>query len=398
MPEENPQGFALLCNYAGIVEEIVFTAYDEDRIGARGTSFIEQACESDRLAAHNFLSTLLRERSAFDWNFSMRIGARQQRFFFAGTNNEKNFLLLASEERAHLAALYGILEKRQDARLFTHMILLAQMHLHERLTQTVQYDIYDELSKLNNELATLHRELSRKNLELEKLNAEKNRFLGIAAHDVRSPLSIVLNYAEFLEEDIGDQLSEENLKFLRNIKVASNFMINLINNLLDISAIESGKFDIQLEALDLSSLARNTIELNRLFARKKHIDLVADIQPTPSILADPGKIEQVLNNLISNAIKYSHEKTTVTVSLSSDEQMIRVTVRDQGQGIPKAELETLFQPFQKTSVRSTAGEKSTGLGLAIVKKIIEAHHGSVGVESEVGVGSTFFCTLPIHHQ
>jgi signal transduction histidine kinase len=115
----------------------------------------------------------------------------------------------------------------------------------------------------------------------------------------------------------------------------------------------------------------------------------------PPIGFDQNKIEQVLNNLISNAIKYSHPHTTITIEVLKEKAFVVTNVIDQGQGIPQDELPHVFKAFQKTSTKPTAGEKSTGLGLAIVKKIVEGHQGEIGVESEVGKGSTFFFKLPL---
>jgi signal transduction histidine kinase len=136
--------------------------------------------------------------------------------------------------------------------------------------------------------------------------------------------------------------------------------------------------------------------LNRVLATRKHITVEVDApRALPPIPLDAGKIEQVLNNLISNAVKFSHRGTRVRVRLACAPEAVTVGVLDQGQGIPAADLTKLFQPFSKTSVQTTAGEQSTGLGLAIVRRIVEGHGGRIWVESEVGRGSEFSFTLPV---
>jgi signal transduction histidine kinase len=228
---------------------------------------------------------------------------------------------------------------------------------------------------------------------LRSLNEQKNKFLGMAAHDLRNPIGGILGYSEMLLED---ELADEQRTVVSKIESSSKFMLRLLNDLLDISQIESGKLELNLELCDVAGLVRQNIELNRIIAAKKQIGIELDLAPDlPVITADPAKFEQVLSNLVSNAIKYSFPGTQARVSLARHEDGVKVSVRDQGQGIPAEELSKVFQEFEKTSVKSTAGEKSTGLGLAIVKRIVEGHGGAIGVESTVGEGSTFWFTLPL---
>lgn len=253
----------------------------------------------------------------------------------------------------------------------------------------------NELTLVNNELANVQRELAAQNLLLARLNEEKNRLLGMAAHDLRTPIGVIRTYSEFLEEEIADNLTSEQKSFLSVIHSSSEFMLRLIDDLLDVSAIEAGRLSLQREPADLEKLIRRSVEMNHALGAHKRIG-VEFLSPGCPVIApvDSGKIEQVLNNLISNAIKFSHPDTTVHVALGSDDGNEVVRVEDQGQGIPAEELNRLFDPFVTSSVRATAGESSTGLGLAIVRRIIEGHGGTVGVRSEVGRGSVFSFTLP----
>jgi signal transduction histidine kinase len=139
------------------------------------------------------------------------------------------------------------------------------------------------------------------------------------------------------------------------------------------------------------------VEFNRLLARQKQIEIMLSREEgIPTLRVDAPKIEQVLNNLIGNAIKFSHPKTTVEVRAARRERDVVIDVRDEGQGIPAGELDRLFIPFESHSVKSTGGEPSTGLGLAIAKRIVEGHGGEIRVRSEVGVGSTFSFSLPLN--
>ena len=255
--------------------------------------------------------------------------------------------------------------------------------------------MYDELMRVNNDLANLQRELYRKNLELAAINEQKNQFLGMAAHDLRSPLGAIMAYSEFLEDEAGPKLSKEHREFISTIRDSSQFMLGLINDLLDVTQFESGKLKMALQPVDLLAVARHNIALNLVLASKKQIRIVLHPgPPLPVLMLDPGKIEQVLNNLLSNAIKFSHVNTEVSVDLSRDARHVVIMIADQGQGIPAEELPKLFKPFSRTRVQSTAGESSTGLGLSIVRRIVEGHGGTVGVTSQVGKGTSFSIRLP----
>jgi PAS domain S-box-containing protein len=238
--------------------------------------------------------------------------------------------------------------------------------------------------------------LRQSNDQLRELNKQKNEFLGMAAHDLRNPIAVIQNASSVLSRYSSENLSEKQKEFLKKIYDTSKFMLELLNNLLDISKIESGKLELEISKDNYPDFVRKNIEFNRFFATEKGISIEPMLSDNISqVNFDKSKIEQVLNNLISNAIKYSHADTTIRIEVLKQGNFVVTKVVDQGQGIPENELPQVFKPFQKASTKPTAGEKSTGLGLAIVKKIVEGHRGEIGVESEVGKGSTFFFRLPL---
>ena len=253
-----------------------------------------------------------------------------------------------------------------------------------------------ELAEANQQLLRMHRELAKKNNELEKLNKDKNKFLSMAAHDLRNPVGAILSFGLILQEEGRKKLNPDEQEFVNIIVNSSDFVLKLLNELLDISVIESGDLNLKPAELDLAYLVQNNIALNKVLADKKsiHIEYESNVEEV-NVNIDPVKIEQVMNNLISNAIKFSFPESTITVFVKKGENEVIFGVKDNGQGIPNTELNKLFVPFEKLSVKSTAGEKSTGLGLVIVKKIMEGHKGRVEVESKQGHGSIFTCTLPL---
>ncbi len=191
-------------------------------------------------------------------------------------------------------------------------------------------------------------------------------------------------------------MDERQREFVTTIKRTSEFMLHMVTDLLDVTAIEGGKLTLDRQPTDLVELTRRNVKLNGVLSARKAIAIELEAPASlPEVAFDRGKIEQVLNNLISNAVKFSHRGRAVHVSITAADGVATVAVSDQGQGIPAADLSKLFKPFSKTSVQSTAGEPSTGLGLAIVRNIVEGHGGRIWVKSEVGRGSTFSFTLPL---
>ena len=237
-------------------------------------------------------------------------------------------------------------------------------------------------------------EIRRNNKKLTELNELKNKFLGIAAHDLRNPLYLIRSFSEILRDGSVGSVNEKQRAMLGKIFNSSDFMGTLLNNLLDISKIESGKIELQKKVQDFNELVEKQVELNQLIAQKKNIDLHFDRENLPPLSFDDNAMVQVMGNFISNAIKFSPTDTHIHVTTENLKDEIRFSVHDEGPGISKEDQKLLFGEFQTLSAKPTGGEKSTGLGLAIVKKLVLLHKGQVGVSSEPGKGSTFYFTLP----
>ncbi|WP_420600911.1 response regulator [Flagellimonas sp.] len=241
------------------------------------------------------------------------------------------------------------------------------------------------------------RALEQQYQELCALNQLKNKFLGIAAHDIRNPLAIIEFYSKSLLKELGPILNDPTkIQELENIFISTKFAQNLVNDFLDISKMESGNIELEEEMVNVHHFLESNILFNQVFASKKNINLIGEIEVDGLEAAfDKNKMNQVLNNLITNAIKFSHQDTTIHLKAQKKGDYLLLSIEDEGQGIPEKEITHLFDPFAKTSVKSTAGEKSTGLGLMIVKKIVDAHMAEITVTSKVGTGSCFNIKLPI---
>ena len=252
-----------------------------------------------------------------------------------------------------------------------------------------------EVLELNHELNNLSRELAHKNAELAQLNALKNQFLGMAAHDLRKPIGLILSYAEFVIDEAGDALDAEQRGFMRTIKGAADRMRKVVDDFLDVSLIEAGRFSLDEQPQDLDKLVKAAVTLVHLAAAKRSVQVDTRLDPSALRLhVDGPKLEQVLTNLLSNAVEHSPESGSVTISSRSAASEMRVEVKDTGRGISAEQQQRLFQSFASGQAKKTTGERSIGLGLAIARKIVEAHGGRMFVESELGQGSVFGFTLP----
>jgi two-component system, sensor histidine kinase and response regulator len=247
-------------------------------------------------------------------------------------------------------------------------------------------------------ITMLNEELREKKKELEHLNQQKSQLIGMVAHDLRNPLTVIMGLGDLLSLQLKDSLGEKQLAYLDRIKASSIYMVNLINNMLDVRMVESGKVNLDAQETDVLALVRECVDLNNFLAESKNIFIrFAHKGSGFNAQIDRLRIEQAMNNVLSNAAKYSEPGSTIWVDVARIASQVVISVKDEGPGIPQEDLDRIFEPFMKGSAKPTAGEKSTGLGLAIVKKVAEAHNGTIRVESQLGVGTTFHIALPMVH-
>jgi len=237
--------------------------------------------------------------------------------------------------------------------------------------------------------------LTKQNAELERLNLLKNEFLGMAAHDLRTPLGAITAYSEFLAEDLDAVLRDEHREWLEVIRSSSEYMSRLVDGILDVALSEAGKLSLSPEPTAMSDLVARCVVRNRILAsRKNSILKLESAGPLPVLWVDPARIEQVVGNLISNAAKFSPPKSTITVRARPHDGGVLLSVQDEGPGLRNENLDQLLQPFRTGAAVGTRSERSTGLGLAIVKRVVEGHGGRVWVTSVEGEGATFHVFLP----
>jgi signal transduction histidine kinase len=245
--------------------------------------------------------------------------------------------------------------------------------------------------KMQNALA----DLAASNERLVHLNNEKNEFLGIAAHDLKNPLTVILGNAELMTMTDNPKISS---RCNTVIIAAATRMRDLIASLLDANAIEQGRFISKIESCDLNELVGQCVESNRASADRKQIALRLGVSENLWAKVDRAATLQVFDNLISNALKFSPPQTTVTVHTLPEKDSVLITVRDEGPGINAEDQKKLFQKFTRLTARPTGGEGSTGLGLAIVKRLVEAMAGTIQCQSQPGSGAVFMVRLPAGTQ
>jgi two-component system sensor histidine kinase GlrK len=228
--------------------------------------------------------------------------------------------------------------------------------------------------------------------EMEKLKAD---FFSLMAHELRTPVASIKEGTDLLLKGIGEEFKEKRNTVLTIIAEESNRLIDLVNSLLDLSKMEAGMMSFSLETLDLKPLINRAISGIEPLAMTKNVSIKMKIPPDlPYVKMDAERILQALRNLIGNAVKFTPVGGQVTISARAVEKGVNVSVADTGPGIPKEELDSIFDKFRQATIASYSKIKGTGLGLAIVKHIINAHGGKVWVESEPGCGSIFIFLLP----
>lgn len=303
------------------------------------------------------------------------------------------------ENHRMIAALYKAEKKwEQFAVHFEKYHTLKEEVLSEEATRKAQRFANErEVALIQREQEILREknaELEALNAQLRELNAEKNEFLGIASHDLKNPLSSIAILANLLENETSTLSQEEIKEFAGDIRTSSKRMFDLIKDLLDINRIEQGIALSDTTSFASNDFIQSSVEHHRAAAQAKSIRIISALE-TVEIQSSPSTFLQVIDNVLSNAVKFSPANTVISVRSEVTNTMLRISVQDQGPGLTPEDLGKLFGKFMRLSARPTGGEHSTGLGLSIVKKLVEAMHGSIRCESEAGKGATFIIELPL---
>jgi signal transduction histidine kinase/ligand-binding sensor domain-containing protein len=243
------------------------------------------------------------------------------------------------------------------------------------------------------------RELEQKNREAERASRAKSAFLANMSHELRTPLNSIIGFAEILAERLEQRIDGRQIGFLRIIESSGRRLLTLINDLLDVSKIEAGKMELTVDEFSPAEEIGDVCELLRGAAGRAGIEIVTLVEPLPPVRSDAIKFRHIVSNLVSNAVKFSHSGSAVSVRArvvgAADVEMIELSVEDRGIGIEPSAIESIFEEFRQLDTTPARKHEGTGLGLSLVRSFVHLLGGQVSVESAPGEGSTFTVTIPV---
>jgi PAS domain S-box-containing protein len=242
-----------------------------------------------------------------------------------------------------------------------------------------------------------NRELDLRNREVERANELKSNFLATMSHELRTPLNAIIGFSDLLSEETAGELNEKQKRFVTHVKGGAKHLLQLINDILDLSKIESGHLELNEETFALAELIPEVLSTIRPLAMAKKIELEADAADDTTVRGDRVRLKQVLYNLLSNAIKFTPDCGTVTLKSSREADCVVTSVKDNGLGIAPGDLELIFEEFRQSGGTTKGISEGTGLGLAITKRLVRQHMGDISVTSSPGKGSEFVFSLPYCH-
>ena len=380
----SPEGLAFRCTPSGEVRRVVRSTLAEAAIAA---SLADSVSEGSLEAAAVFIRAL--SRGEFARSMPLRIGMRDVHCFG----------LMQRERDEEIIRVVGVIDPLEAAPfaedIAAHDLDRGFATLAQEIRRTHStYELYEELARTNNELVTAQRELARTNAELTRLSTWKTEILGMAAHDLRNPLAANKGFLTFLQQDSA-AFPEDSRMLLRRLQSNSDYMLQLVESVLDFSAIESGTVRLTREPRSLAAAVEEVVVTLRVVAEARSIAIELSEEPLPPLPVDRIKIMEALHNLIGNAVQYSPRGSVVEVRVRRDGESALVDIEDHGPGIPDQEIPELFTPFKRLSTARFGRRRSVGLGLAITRRLIEAHGGRISVASTVGKGTTFTVQLPL---
>jgi K+-sensing histidine kinase KdpD len=286
-------------------------------------------------------------------------------------------------EGSDIGLFFGIIQEEKQ-KVNQEVLTLLSIVINTTALAMENAILYSDVQKHNETLNGL----------VEERTSQIRRFLSIASHDMRNPISCIRGMADLFKEIYTEETTEDGMEMIQTISSTSALLLDLLNDILDMTAIDSGELQLRKSNVNLIEIIQSVSSINKLTAERKDIKLEfthEDVEET--VYLDPLKIRQVVENLTTNAIKFSPRETNLKLNARMDGNRFFFQVKDEGPGIPEKERHLLFTEFGKTSVLPTGGESSTGLGLAISERIVKAHHGNIWVDCPEEGGSEFNFSL-----
>ncbi len=401
-------GLALLCRVDGVIEKVLLDQVplaNDAAVGSHFRALVTAECEEK---ADRFLREISSRKSAFGWELQVRSGRTARPLHFGGSSSGTSLLIVAARSTAELTKVYEDVNSVDDASVDDFRALLRERSIDEASTSFRPLDIYDDLTRLNNELANSQRELARRSAELERTIAENSRlydeaqranrgkddFIATLAHELRSPMTAIRGWIQMLQ---NHNLNEEETKTaIDMIENSAEVQARLVDDLFDMSRINTSKLRLDLRRVELSSIVSTVATTFRPSIVASGLRFTVDARDTElQVLADPGRIQQVVWNLLSNAMKFTPGDGHVRLAVYRSGGDAAIEVGDSGIGIDPAFLPHVFERFQQAE-SATEEYGGLGLGLAIVRNLVELHRGTVSAFSGgEGTGATFVVRLPL---
>lgn len=322
----------------------------------------------------------------FDWQSSMLLGTHAAVFY---PERKQTELLI---EQAITGGWSGeVICQRRNGETFPALVSVSPI-LDERDRPTAVSLITRDIT----EQKQIEAELSAKNLELERASRLKSEFLANMSHELRTPLTSILGFSSILQKQIFGVLNSKQQIYIHQIYQSGQHLLGLINDVLDLSKVEAGQLRLEIAPIVVNELCEKTLALVSEQARIRDLTVHSSIEPElEPLMADELRVRQMLLNLLSNAIKFSNEGGDIGLEVKMQDDMLRMTVWDNGIGIAEDKQHLLFHPFQQVDGSLSRRHEGTGLGLALTKKLAELHSGTVEMQSKEGEGSRFTICLPM---
>src|SRR6266436_1733717 len=273
--------------------------------------------------------------------------------------------------------------------------MLGQIQEHEGALRKVHEELEKRVQARTAELAAANKALELQNREVERATRLKSKFLASMSHELRTPLNAIVGFSDLLAEQTAGQLNDKQKRFVNHIKQGSSHLLQLINDILDLSKIEAGQLELRCEGFQISEALPEVLSTIRPLAMAKQITVEHKLESDLPVYADRVRFKQILYNLLSNAVKFTPKDGRINIDCYEDGDAVRISVADTGIGIRAQDQKLVFEEFRQVEGGSANTQQGTGLGLAITKRLVEQQGGKISLESELDKGSRFTVTLPL---